>query len=201
MDNQNCVILVTSSLPGEGKSTLALNLAFAFAKMEHVLLIDADMRQPSIGKEFNLPSDGAGLYELIVDNATFSQCMVRREDENLDVLPSGVVHEDPLETLSNHKLRQFFQELRGRYDRIIIDSPPTLPVSDSAMLATYSDSIVFVVKSDATKVQQAKDALEKLRRANGTLAGVVINQLNMKQAGYGYDYDGYPSELPRPAKA
>jgi succinoglycan biosynthesis transport protein ExoP len=197
MDNPNRVILVTSSLSGEGKSTVALNLAFAFAKMEKVLLIDADMRRPSIAKEFGLPADRPGLAELISGEAKFLQCVVRRKKENLDVISAGVVPENPLERLSAHQLKQLLQALRTRFDRIIIDSPPLLPVSDSAVLSTYADSVVFVVKSDSTTVQQARDALEKLHRAKGTVAGIVINQLDMKQAGYGgYGYGSYTSDLP-----
>ena len=94
------------------------------------------------------------------------------------------------------------QALRTRYDRIIIDSPPFLPVSDSAVLSNYADSVVFVVKSDSTTVQQAQDALKKLYLAKGTIAGVVINQLDMKRAGYrGYGYESYTSDLPEEVPA
>ncbi len=202
LDNPNRVMLVTSSLSGEGKSTVALNLAFAFSRMEKVLLIDADMRQPSIAKEFGLPLDSPGLSELISGKARFSQCVMRRKKENLDVIAAGVVSENPSERLSAHRCKQLLQALRTRYDRIIIDSPPLLPVSDSAVLANYADLVVFVVKSDSTTVQQAQDALKKLHLAKGTIAGVLINQLDMKRAGYaGYGYGSYASDLPQEVPA
>jgi succinoglycan biosynthesis transport protein ExoP len=199
VDNPNRVILVTSALPDEGKSTVALNLACAFAKMEKVLVIDADMRRPSVGKEFDLPRLRTGLAELLAGKAKFSECVVHRKEEKLDVLTSGLVPENPLECLSDHKFKQLLQALRVRYDRIIIDSPPMLPVSDGAVLSTYADSVVFVVKSDATTVRQAKDGMGKLRRANAVVAGVIINQIDLDKFGYSHYGGYYDAYLPQPA--
>jgi capsular exopolysaccharide synthesis family protein len=154
------------------------------------------MRRPSIAKAFDLPQDRAGLAELITGKAKFLQCLAHSNNENLDVLSSGVVPEDPLVLLSAHQLKQLLQALRTRYDRIIIDCPPAIPVSDSAVLSTFADSVVFVVKSGSTKVLQAQDALKKLRRTKVTIAGIVLNQYK-KQVGYDdYAYDSYSSDLP-----
>jgi Mrp family chromosome partitioning ATPase len=98
-----------------------------------------------------------------------------------------------LQFLSSDRLASAFKVLRQKYDRIIIDSPPILPVSDAAVLSTYADSVVFMVKSDATSVQQAKNGLERLQRVHAKITGVVLNQLDLRKAEkYGdYGYEGY----------
>jgi capsular exopolysaccharide synthesis family protein len=193
LDKPHRVILVTSSIGEEGKSTLALNLAFAFAQLENVLLVDADMRRPSIGKELDLPRGMPGLSELIANKAKLPECIAHRTDENLDVLSTGFMPPNPLELLSSYNLRYVFRALRIQYDRIIVDSPPILPVSDAAVLSTHADSVVFVVKSDDTSVQQVQNGLDQLRRVNAPIAGVVVNQLDMQKAGKysDYGYGGY----------
>ena len=209
LDNPNRVILVTSAIGDEGKSTVALNLAFAFAQLESVLLVDADMRRPLIGKELNLPPGMPGLSELIANKARLRECLVHRAEENLDVLFTGAIPSNPLELLSSRNLHQLFGIFRTKYGRIIIDSPPVLPVSDAAVLSTHADSVVFVVKSNATSVQQVRAGLEQLRRVNPQNSGrhrftcVVVNQLDMQKAGksayYGYgDYAGFYAPRPRP---
>jgi capsular exopolysaccharide synthesis family protein len=203
LGNSHKVILVTSSIAEEGKSTAALNLAYAFAQMENVLLIDADMRHPVIGRELELPRDKPGFSDLLAGEATLPECVVHRELEKLDFISTGTIPPDPLRFLSSDRLASAFKVLRQKYDRIIVDSPPILPVSDALMLSTHADSVVFMIKSDATSVQQVRNGLEQLRRVDAPITGVVLNQLDLRKAEkYGdYGYEGYADYYaPRPTE-
>ena len=193
LDDPAKVILVTSSIVEEGKSTVAMNLALAFAKVERVLLIDADMRRPSVERELHLDSNTPGLPELLASKAHLNKSITFRDDFNLEILKTGTIPPDPLELLSPVRFSRIMKTLRATYDRIIIDSPPVLPVSDPAILSTHADSIVYVVKFDSTSIQQIKAGLQQLRRHHAPLAGIVLNQVDTRKAEkYGdHDYGGY----------
>ena len=193
IDNPAKVILVTSSIVEEGKSTVAMNLALAFAKVERVLLIDADMRRPSIARELHLDHDTPGLPELLASKAHLNKSITFRDDYNLEILKTGAIPADPLELLSPASFSKIMNTLRNTYDRIIIDSPPVLPVSDPAILSAHADAIVYVVKFDSTGIQQIKAGLQQLRRHHARPAGLVLNQVDIRKAEkYGdYGYGGY----------
>jgi capsular exopolysaccharide synthesis family protein len=131
------------------------------------------------------------------------ECVVHRKLEKLDIISTGTVPPDPLKLLSSRRLAAAFKVLRLTYDRIIVDSPPILPVSDAIVLSTHADYVVFIVKSDATSVQQVQKGLEQLQRVNAPIIGVVLNQLDLRKAGkYGdYGYEGYAEYYtPRPTE-
>lgn len=198
LDRPHKVILVTSSVGAEGKSTVAMNLALAFAQGERVLLLDADMRRPSVARNLNLDRTQPGLSELLAKQSSIDKCVTRLEEYNLDVLKTGVIPPDPLRLLSSGGVSQLMKVLRDTYDRVIIDGPPILPVSDSAVLSTHADSLVYVVKSDTTSVREIKNGLAQLQRFNAPMirargantsrratdyfAGVVVNQLDVREA-------------------
>jgi len=182
LDNPHKVILVTSSIVDEGKSTVAMNLALAFAKVERVLLVDADMRRPSIARELKLERSTPGLPELLANKANLNKCITFRDDYNLEILKTGMIPPDPLELLSPGSLSRVMNTLRKTYDRIIIDSPPVLPLSDAAVLSTHADSIVYVVKFDSTSTQQIKAGLQQLRRHHARVAGIALNQVDVRKA-------------------
>ncbi|MDH3751429.1 MAG: polysaccharide biosynthesis tyrosine autokinase, partial [Gammaproteobacteria bacterium] len=202
LDDPNKVILVTSSIVGEGKSTVAMNLALAFAKVERVLLLDGDMRRPSIARELNLDRSTPGLPELLASKANLNKCITFRDDFNLEILKTGTVPLDPLEMLAPLRFSKIMNTLRTTYDRIIIDSPPLLHVSDAAVLSTHADSIVYVVKFDSTSTQQVKAGLQKLPRHHVPIAGIVLNQVDSRKAeSYGdHSYDGYYEDTEAGAK-
>lgn len=199
LDNPYQTILVTSSVSGEGKSTTATNLACAFGQMEKVLLIDADMRRPSIAKAFKIARNHPGLSELTTGNNSLEECIIHREDEQIDILVAGMIPTNPLELLSSRKLNHTLQALREHYDRIIIDCPPTLPVSDARVLSTFADSVVYVIKADATARGQIKTGLDHLGNVHAPITGIVLNQLDIRKAekysdyGYGGYYEAYES--------
>ncbi|MBT8422081.1 MAG: polysaccharide biosynthesis tyrosine autokinase [Gammaproteobacteria bacterium] len=191
LDNPHKIILVTSSVGSEGKSTVAMNLALAFAQVERVLLLDADMRRPSVAHNLDLDRSQPGLSELLAHQAGYKDCVKYLEEYKLDVLKTGLIPPDPLEVLSSDAVSRLIKELRQAYDRVIIDSPPILPVSDSAVLSTHADSLVYVIKSDATSIHQIKNGLSQLQRFNAPITGIVVNQLNLRDVERHSDYDHY----------
>jgi len=199
LDDPYQTILVTSATESEGKTTMAINLACAFGQMEKALLIDADMRRSSIGREFDIPRDHPGLSELVAGNATLQECVIHQQDEKIDVLVAGMMPPNPLELLSSRKFNSTLKELCEHYERIIIDCAPTLPVTDSRVLSTLVDSVVYVVKADATPVNEIKIGLDQLSHVNAPITGIVLNQLDVRKArkfsdyGYGNYYGSYES--------
>lgn len=202
LDDPSKVILVTSSIVGEGKSTVAMNLALAFAKVERVLLIDGDMRRPSIARELNLDRSTPGLPELLASEANLNKCITFRDDFSLEILKTGSAPLDPLELLAPLRFSKIMNTLRATYDRIIIDSPPLLPVSDAAVLSTHADCIVYVAKFDSTGTKQIKAGLQKLPPHHAPIAGIVLNQVDSRKAeSYGdHSYDGYYEDTKADAK-
>ena len=182
LGNQHKIVLVTSSVGSEGKSTVAMNLALAFAQNERVLLLDADMRHPSIARNLHLDRSQPGLSELLAQQASIKECITSLEKYRLDVLKTGLLPPDPLQLLSSGSVSKLMRVLRNTYDRVIIDSPPILPVSDAAVLSRHADSLVYVIKSDATSMRQVKSGLGQLQRFNAPITGVVVNQLNVRKA-------------------
>lgn len=199
LEHPHKVIVIASSTDGEGKSTVALNLAHAFAQPENVLLLDADMRRPSIGRALNLPRGRPGLSELLAEKAILAECVFRGGKDQMDVLLHGSIPPDPSQLLSSGRLVNALMVLRRNYDRIIIDTPPILPVSDALVLSMHADTVIFVAKSDATSIRHIHQALDLLLRVNARVTGIVVNQLDTRKAakysdyGYGGYYESYES--------
>lgn len=193
LDNPHKIIAVTSTVPGEGKTSTSLSLAYSLGQMERVLLIDADMRRPSIGKMFGFGSKAPGLSNLVAGTATLEECLHRMEKEGIDVISAGVIPPNPLELLSSARFAKVLEVLETRYDRIVIDTAPCQAVSDSLVLAPRVGSMVYVVKADSTPSAQIKAGLRRLNEVKAPLVGVVLNQVNLKKASryYGEGYSGY----------
>ena len=193
LDSPKKTIAVTSTVPGEGKTSTSLSLAYSLGQMERVLLIDADMRRPSIGKVFGLDSRAPGLSNLVAGTSSLEEVVLQRPDDGIDVIPAGVIPANPLELLSSERFSKVLAALEGQYDRIIIDTAPCQAVSDSIAIANKVGGMVYVVKSDSTPLPQIKAGIKRLVNANAPLVGVVLNQVNMKKASryYGEGYSGY----------
>lgn len=192
LDNPHKTLCVTSSIPGEGKTSTSLSLAYSLGQMERVLLIDADMRRPSIAKAMGIAHTAAGLSNLVAGTADVEECIHSIEDANIDVLTAGIIPPNPLELLSSKKFAKVIEDLETRYDRIVIDTAPTQAVSDALMIGKIVGAMIYTVKADSTNQQLAKTGLKRLKEANAPVIGVVLNQLDVKKAEkYGYDYSGY----------
>ncbi|KZY96352.1 hypothetical protein A3746_10940 [Oleibacter sp. HI0075] len=192
MEHPASVILVTSSVPSEGKTTTSTNIAEAFGQMEKTLLIDCDMRRPSVAKKLGLAPNVPGLSNAVAYPDMLDECIQSRPELGIDVVSAGPIPPNPLELLGSKNFRDILDTLRGRYQRIIIDSAPMQAVSDALYLSTLVDGVVYVVKADATKDKLAQDGLSKLDNNNARVLGVVLNQVNIdREAKYADSYAGY----------
>lgn len=190
IDDPHKVMVVTSSIPGEGKSTVSVNLAFALGQMEKVLLIDADLRRPTLAKSFEFPVGTPGLANLIAGTAKLEECI--KQVDGIDMMGAGTVPPNPLELLSSPRFAKALEVLKSKYERIIIDSPPTQAVSDAIVLSTFANSLIYVVKSDSTHIPQVEKGVGQLLQNNAPVNGIVLNQVDIKKAQkYGYSYGGY----------
>ncbi|MEH6604188.1 MAG: polysaccharide biosynthesis tyrosine autokinase [Pseudomonadales bacterium] len=193
LDNPSKVIVVTSAIPGEGKSTVSLNLGSALAQMEKTLVIGADMRRPTLAKRCNLPPNHKGLSSFVAGTATLEECIAHIDEGDLHVMPSGIVPPNPLEMLSSKKFVGALEKLKQKFDRIVIDSAPTQAASDALILASYADSVIYVVRADKTPATLAKRGIRSIIGSNEPLTGVVLNQFDPKKASayYGSKYNHY----------
>lgn len=172
-------IMVTSSGSNEGKSTTAANLAVVMAQQgRKVLLIDADMRTPSMHYTFHLPNRD-GLTTLLTKNSRFEDIAQQSGIGNLSILTSGPVPPNPADLLSSSEMAGFVNRFRNLFDVIIIDSPPILDVADAQVLANLCDGILLVVRSGSTEVDDARKAAECLSEAKARILGVVLNDLKV----------------------
>jgi capsular exopolysaccharide synthesis family protein len=192
MEKPASVILVTSSVPSEGKTTTSTNIAEAFGQMESTLLVDCDMRRPSVAKKLGLAPNVPGLSNAVAYPEMLDECIQTQTDLGIDVISAGPIPPNPLELLGSKNFRDILETLRGRYKRIIIDSAPMQAVSDALYLSTLVDGVVYVVKADATRDKLAQDGLSKLDDNNARVMGVVLNQVNVdREAKYADSYAGY----------
>lgn len=186
------VVLLTSSVPDEGKTTLASNLAFAFAQVKKTLLIEADMRRPKLGRVLGDDGSRPGLSELVAGLADEGKCTFQIEGSNLHVMLAGRVPPNPLELLSSPEFSVLMEKLRAQYEVIVIDSPPVQMVSDAVMLAQMATSVLFVVRADSTPYPIARHALSRLHRVDAPILGAVLNQIDLEKADNYYgEYSGY----------
>jgi len=184
------VTVVTSSVPGEGKTSVSSNLALALGQMENTLLIDADMRRPTVAKHYEFAAGTPGLANLIAGTARLEECV--QQVDGISVLPAGMVPPNPLELLSSERFGEVLAQLSEQYDRIIIDTAPTQAVSDALVLAGHANAVIYVVKSESTSIPQVQAGVGKLLQLGAPVKGVVLNQLDVKKAAkYGYSYGGY----------
>lgn len=192
-------IAVTSSIHCEGKTTTAISLAVAMATMEKVLLIDCDLRHPSIGKRFGLETNNLGLTNILVMGAAIDKCIYHDDQSGLDVLSAGQLQPNPLELLSSKKLAELLPQLEGKYDRIIIDTPPALVVSDALVLGRLADATIIVAKAGETKLKQLTATISNMKKHDIAIDGVILNKLEKKDSityGHTDKYDDYENSEP-----
>lgn len=170
------VIAVTSSVPNEGKSTIALHLARSFSEMEKVLLIEADLRHPTVAKNLNLDVHRPGLSNLLAKTHQINECIFRDKNVKLDILTSGISPANPLAFLSMKRFGMLIKVFGNFYDRIIIETPPVNAVSDAVIISKNVDSVIYVVHGSKTKREEITQGLRMLKQVNAPIEGVVINQ-------------------------
>ena len=176
------VFLVTSTRPSEGKTFVVTNLALIFAQhSERVLVIDADLRLPNVGPSLGFTGDG-GLSKWFNAEMTLDEAIVRDVAPGMDVLPVGLSCKNPTQVINNPKFLAMIDELRGRYDRIFIDSPPIGAVSDALHLLPKVDGVIYVVRYNTVNLRNATSCLARLREAQAPMLGVVLNAMSLRMA-------------------
>jgi capsular exopolysaccharide synthesis family protein len=188
------VVIVTSSVPEEGKTTVSFNLAGALGQVKKVLLIDADLRRPKIGKLLGREAKQPGLSDFVSGQTALEKAVFFDQRPGIYILTAGTVPPNPLEMLSSQKFAKAMEILKQNFDVIIIDSAPLQLVSDALVLSQFASSVIYVVKADSTPYQVAQNGLKKLRRVNAPVLGAVLNQLDLERAEKYYgEYSGYRS--------
>ncbi|MBM7665275.1 capsular exopolysaccharide synthesis family protein [Solibacillus kalamii] len=188
-DEQLKTILITSSTPGEGKSTNAANLGVVFAQEDKkVLIIDADMRKPTLHHTFKT-FNKVGLSNILARRSVLHEAIQETFIVGLDVITSGPIPPNPAELLSSQGLEALFLEVKNQYDIIIIDSPPLLSVTDAQILANKCDGAIMVLNTGVTDKRAAKKAQMLLSASHTKILGVVLN--NFKTPNHYNYYEGY----------
>lgn len=183
VDNEKKVLLVTSVSKGEGKSTTAGNLAVAFSQDEKkVLLLDCDLRKSQIHKMFEL-SNQIGLTDILANEIKVEE-VINKYSEKVDIITSGKKVLNPCEMLSSNKFKLLLDDLREKYDYIIIDSPPLDSVADAKNLSVNADGTIIVVKSETTKKNSLLEAKKSLDKVGGKIVGVIVNRVKSKRPLY-----------------
>ena len=188
-------ILVTSTDPNEGKSTVVSNLGVVFAQLgRKVTLIDADLRKPSLHRKVGVQNK-TGLTALFVRSMdTLELIMQKTETPNLNVITSGELPPNPSELLGSKKMKSILDKIAESSDMIIIDSPPAMAVTDSLVMVPYVDAVLIVIKPGFTKAKSALLIVEQFKRSNANLIGVVMNELDLGSSRYSYKYYQYKSD-------
>ena len=184
------VILVTSALPQEGKTTTSINLAIVLAqKGTRVLLIDSDLRRPSIHKTLGM-GPRSGLSDVLTGNIELEQAIIRSTIlPNLFLLPAGTPPPNPAELLASSKTKDVLAQLGKEYDHIVIDTPPTLSVTDAVVISTVADRVVLVIRSGQTTKQALRRARDLLLQVNARVCGVLMNAVDLSSPDYYYYYE------------
>ncbi|WP_150269449.1 CpsD/CapB family tyrosine-protein kinase [Paenibacillus tepidiphilus] len=191
IDEQIQIIMVTSTGPEEGKSTVTANLAAAYAQADKkVLLIDGDMRKPTAHKTFSL-SNRHGLSSLLSQQSSLEEATQATGVSNLSIVTSGPIPPNPAEMMASNRMNALLQELRQLYDVVLIDTPPLLAVTDAQIIASKSDGVIMVVSYGKVKRDIAAKAKSGLDRVGAKMLGVVLNNVKRKASeGYYYYYYG-----------
>lgn len=194
-------IVVTSSFPGEGKSTTCINLAITFAQTgSRVLLVDADMRKPTVHRKLDM-MNGNGLAHLLSNFCTLEEAITPTSYENLDVITSGHIPPNPAELLASETMGELLETLEQNYDYIFIDTPPLNVVTDATVLSQRVSGTVVVVREGTTHYKDVQDAISKLEFAQAKVLGFILHGVKERKGGkygkygkysrYAYKNDAY----------
>lgn len=204
VDHPPRVIVVTSAVPTEGKTTVALNLALALAEAgHHVVLVEGDLRRPRVSKYLGLIGS-VGMSTVLAGQAELSDVLQPTSYEGLEVLASGPLPPNPSELLGSEASRRVIEELRGRFDYVILDGAPLLPVTDSALLTTHSDGALIVARYGHTSEAEVTRSVENLEKIGAHILGSVFTMLPGGRKGsdsYSYYYEtdkSIPRQTPNP---
>jgi len=191
LDLGSKVILVTSSVPGEGKSTISFNLALALAQTKRTVFVECDMRRPSL-RNRGVANDRAGLHEILSEQANLKDCLATTSDGKLSVLTAGKPSRNPLELLSSEQLPELIAQLSVDFDVVILDTPPIGVVSDTMFMARIASTAVVIVHAEKTPRKTVRRSVDYLQKHGVDILGVVLNHLDFRKADT--YYGGYSDE-------
>lgn len=185
--------LVTSSIPGEGKSTVSINLAITLAESrKKVLLIDLDLRKPTVKKNLKLKDVRSGVSSVLAEQKSEDDCIVYLSDINLYVLTSGPIPPNPAELIGSERMQHLMERLEEKFDYIIIDTPPVSVVTDAALASRLVHGVIFVLRQKYTTTEIVKQALSNLNNVNAKIVGCVFNAFNARKSSkYAYSHSKY----------
>jgi len=185
VDQPHKVVMVTSTIAGEGKSTIAGHLAYSYSNVGRTLLIDCDLRTRGVSNMFGVNKSDMGLREVLSAEALLEQCVIG-VDNNLDLLCANFTPLNPLKLISSPRFQSHIQEAAKKYSYVILDAPPVLPVSDPLVLSGYADAVIYAIRARSTPYQHISRCLQSLQRVDAPVVGVVLNQLEMGGTYYSY---------------
>lgn len=189
------ILMITSSSPNEGKSTTAVALAQDFARIgRRVLLMDMDLRRPSLHRTFGIQKDAKGFTDVLLNGASFDEVLVKDQAWSTCFLPVGALPPNPVHLLSSDLIVDFFDRIKKDYDVIVLDCPPVMGLADALLISRIADSVIFVVEAGRAHNGQAKTAVRRLRDVDSNLIGAIMTKFDPKTAGYGqttYQYYYY----------
>lgn len=191
-DDNRGIIFVTSAHAGEGKSTATANLACAYANAgNRVLLIDADLRNPSLHKTLG-GSNEVGLANYLEGYGDTNTLVQTTNVTNLSLIPAGTLPDDPAELLASAQMESLLATARDNFDLIILDGPPVLGLADAIILASLADATLLAVRAESTQMSTLVNALKRLRQSHANLSGILLNRVDMRRGSrFGYDYADY----------
>jgi succinoglycan biosynthesis transport protein ExoP len=185
------VILVSSSVEGEGKTTVAVNFALALSQLGRTCLIDADLRQPAVARAFDIQAK-CGLTDYLKKSSSLLSAIIQLpEYKNLAILPSGTIAQNPADILSSLEMTNLLETLKESFDYIVIDSPPVIRFSDARFLSSLADEVVIVGRYGVTTRRALQRTVELLREVNAPVAGIVLNGVDLSSPDYNYYTYGY----------
>ena len=190
VDKNLKTLAITSTGKGEGKSTVLANLGVTMAQdNEKVLLVDCDLRRPTVHKRFSV-SNMNGLSSVLTQQNTSGEVIQKTEIPGLDVVTSGPKPPNPSEMLGSKSMKDFIDEVSKDYDRVLIDAPPIGIVTDAAILTTMVEGVIFTIAAKEAPIDVAKHAIEQLQTVGANIIGVILNKVETKRSGY-YSYRYY----------
>ncbi len=191
IEKQNQAILITSSVPKEGKTTVSVNLSFALGQLDKTILIDADLRRPAIGRRFGVPNYQPGLSNLIMKTHSFKECLVHDEQSGVDLICAGTIPSNPQELLAGDGFRALINYLKKHYKYVVVDTAPTQAVSDAMVVSKACDSVIYVVRADSTSEKMITNGLGRFLQVGHRVDGVVLNQVDLRKSDVSERYGGF----------
>lgn len=187
VDKELKSLVITSSNPGEGKSTVSSNLAFILSQGgKRVIVVDADLRKPTIHKKFRV-DNREGLTEILIGKKNINE-VSKKIDENIHVITAGKKTPNPAEMVSSKAMEELIEILKRKYDYVIIDTPPVRTISDGVILAAKADGVVLVVRAGKTKSADIVKGYKELEKVKANIVGSVLNAVDNRRHGYYYYY-------------